>query len=210
MGGVLFVLSSVALVSSGFSTAPTDPASLIAKFPSIRTSVGIAETLDLVAVVLWVILFMSLYWALRETSPSSAIFGSVIGVLGLVGLLAGAATFIAFDPISQLYNAAGATPTTQASLVIAWQATQGVFNETDTVGFTLMSIGFITLGLGMFRAPSFGKVFSGASVVIGLLGLVGIALFSVTATDFALFGILVFVVLPILLGWKAFSLSRRA
>lgn len=208
LGGVVFLLSAVVLASSSFSTAPADPGALIAKFPEIRTTVAVAEVLYLVAAILWAFLFLSLYRSLRETTPAPAIFGSVIGVLGLAMLFAGALTFVAFDPISSLYNAAGATPATQATLVLLWQATQGIFNETDTVGFVAMSLAFVVLGVGMLRTTGSGKGSGGVSVVLGAVGLAGIALFSVTSTTFAIFGIVVFVILPVLLGWKVFRQSR--
>ena len=208
LGGIVFILTIVALVASTFSTAPADPAGLVARYPDIRTTVALAETLDLVAVILWVVLFLALHRSLRAMSPAPALFGSVLGVLGLAMLLVGAITYVAFDPISNLYHAQGATPPAQATLVIAWQATQGVFNETDTVGFLLMSLGFVILGVGMLRVQAFGKTLGWLSIILAAIGVVGISVFSVTSPTFALFGILVFIVLPVVLGWKVYRLSK--
>lgn len=208
LGGVLFIVSAIALVTSSFSTAPADPAGLVMKFPDIRTAVAVAETIDLLAVVSWAFLFVTLYRALRGASHAPALLGSVIGVLGLAMLLVGAITYVAFDPISSLYHAPGVTPAMQASLVNTWEGIQGLFNETDTVGFFLMSVGFIALGLPMRKAPAFGRYLGAATSVLGVAGVVGISLFSVTSASFGIFGVLIFVVLPILLGWKVFRLSR--
>lgn len=208
LGGVLFILSAILLVTSSFSTAPADPAGLVMKFPDIRTVVAVAETFDLLAVLSWAALFVTLYRALRGASPASALFGSAIGVLGLAMLLVGALTYVAFDPISSLYHAPGVTPAIQASLVNTWQAIQGVFNETDTVGFLLVSVGFVILGLSMQKERAFGRYLGTATSVFGAAGVVGISLFSVTSSSFGLFGVLVFVFLPIILGWKIYRLSR--
>jgi hypothetical protein len=89
-----------------------------------------------------------------------------------------------------------------------WQATQGIFNETDTVGFAVFSIGLILLGVAMLRTPAFGKVFGTVSVVIGVAGVLGISFFAVDSSAFAIFGILAFILYPLLFGWKLYSLSR--
>src|SRR5215831_7971339 len=181
LGGIVMIFTIIALVSSTFSTAPADPAAQLAKYPDIRTTFAIAETLYLVAGCLWSILFLTLFQALRRTERASALFGTLLGILGIANLLVGAITYVAFDPISQLYHASGANGVDQRTLVIAWQATQGVFNETDTVGFLLMSVGFIILGLGMLRTPTFGRIFGTMTIVLGLVGAVGISLFPVTS-----------------------------
>ena len=38
-------------------------------------------------------------------------------------------TQVAFDPISNLYHAPGATAADQHTLTLLWQATQGMFNR---------------------------------------------------------------------------------
>ncbi len=207
LGGIVMILTIVALVSSTFSTAPADPAAQMAKYPDIRTTLAVAETLYLVAACLWSVLFLTLYKALRREKAAPALFGTLLGILGVAMLLVGAITYVAFDPISQLYHASGASTADQQTLVLAWQAVQGVFNETDTVGFLLVSVGYVILGLGMLKAPSFGRVFGLLTVIFGLVGAVGISLFSVTSILFAVFGILIFVILPLALGWKSYRLS---
>ena len=153
-------------------------------------------------------LFLALYRALRGSSPAPALFGTGLSFLGLVVYATGGLTVVALAPISNLYHAPGATSVQQATLVLLWQATQGIFNETDTVGFAVFSIGLILLGVAMLRTPAFGKVFGAVSVVIGVAGVLGISFFAVDSSAFAIFGILAFIIYPLLFGWKLYSLSR--
>ncbi|HVH16263.1 MAG TPA: DUF4386 family protein [Candidatus Angelobacter sp.] len=208
LGGLFFILTIIVLLVL-VPPSSSDPAGLVKDFPTVRLGVTLGDSLDFVAVILWVGLFIGLYQALHGTNRPPALFGSILGVLGQVVLAAGALPPVAFAPISDLYHAAGATPQDQATLLLMAQATQGMFNETDTIGFILMTVGFILLGLAMLKTPAFGRVFGGVSVVLGLAGIVGISVFAVNSSSFAIFGILMFIVLPILLGWKIYSLSKR-
>ncbi len=209
LAGILFTLTIVILV--GFAPpTPADPAGPVMRFPDVRTAITIGQSLYLVAVILWVTLFLALYRALRGTSLAPALFGTGLGLLGLVVYAAGSLPVVAFARLSDLYHAPGATPVDKATLVLLWQATQGIFNETDTVGFILMNTGFIVLGVAMLGVPAFGKVFGWVSVVLGVAGVVGISLFAVDSISFAPFGILAFIIFPLLFGWKVYRLSRAA
>jgi len=66
----------------------------------------------------------------------------------------------------------------------------------------------IVLGVAMLKTPTFGKVFGAISVVIGLIGVIGLAVISIDSGAFAIFAILGFIVYPVILGWKVYSLSR--
>jgi hypothetical protein len=162
----------------------------------------------LVALILSVTLFLALYRALRGTSLAPALFGTGLAFLGFAVLAAGALPNVAFAPIADLYHAPGATPGEQTTLIPLWQATQGVFNETDTVGYLLLTTGLIVLGVAMLRAPAFGKGFGWVSVVVGVVGVVGIYVVGLDSLSFAPVVILTNVILPLLLGWKVYSLSR--
>jgi hypothetical protein len=207
LGGIIFILTAFILLGL-VPLAPANPEGLVMRFPDVRAAVTVGESLDLVANILWVPLLLALYRALRGASLAPALFGSGLSLLGLVVLAAGAQPNVAFAPISNLYHAPGANPAEQATLVLLWQATQGIFNELDTIGVLFMTIGFIVLGVAMLRAPTFGKGFGWVSVVFGVAGVVGIFFFPVDSPSFAPFGILVFVIFPLLFGWKIYSLSR--
>src|SRR5881296_20116 len=142
--------------------------------------------------------------------PCARTFRERLGPYGSCIGLCWSSPPVAFSRISDLYHAPGATPVDQATLVLLWQATQGIFNETDTMGFVFMNLGIIVLGLAMLKAPSFGKIFGGVSVVLGVSGLLGISLFAVDSVSFAPFAILAFMFFPLLFGWKVYRLSKAA
>jgi hypothetical protein len=89
-----------------------------------------------------------------------------------------------------------------------WQATQGMFYELDTAAILLLSVGFIVLGVSMSRAPGFGARLGGLSVALGAASLAETCLFGVTSVLAVFLLIPVFIVLPIILGWKVYALSR--
>jgi hypothetical protein len=159
--------------------------------------------------ILWVAHFLALYRALRETSLAPAFFGSVIGIVGLGVLGAGALPHVASVAISELYHAPGATPEDRATLVLLWQATQGIFDALFGAGLLLVPIGFVALGVAMLRSPAFGKGFGGVSVVLGVAGVVAASVLLVDPLSPSAFvGVLSLIIFHLVLGWKIYSLSR--
>jgi len=188
--------------------ASAEPEDLLMNFPDNRAVIYLGESLYLVTLVLSVTLFLALYRALRGTSLAPALFGTGIAFLGFAVLGAGALPNIAFVPIADLYHAPGVTPGEQSALIPLWQATQGIFYETDSVGYLLLMVGLIVLGVGMLQAADFGAGFGGASVVIGVVGVVAVYVVGLGSISFAAVVILTNVIFPILFGWKVYSLSR--
>lgn len=178
------------------------------RYPDIRFATTVAEVAYLVAVISLVPLILAMYRALRGSSLTPALFGSGLSFVGIVVYAAGALPVVALSQISDLYHASGATSSQQATAVLLWQGVQGIFNETDTIGFIFFMIGIIVLGVAMLRTQTFGKVFGALSVVIGFIGVIGTSLFAIDSTIFAIFAILAFLVYPILFGWRVYSLSR--
>jgi hypothetical protein len=80
----------------------------------------------------------------------------------------------------------------------------------DTAVLIFQAIGYITLGTVMLRNPAFGKRFGGITIVLALAGLVGVYPLGIDSILFAPLGLFVFIILPILLGWKVYSLSSAA
>jgi len=208
LGGIIFILVFV-IVIAFVGPDPAEAEGLVMRFPDVRAARTVENSLYLVALILWVAHFLALYRALQGTSLAPALFGSVLGILGLVVLATGALPHVATAPISDLYHAPGATLEDQATLVLLWQATQGIFNELDTVGFLLWTISFIALGVAMLGAPAFGKSFGGVSVVLGLVGVVAASVLLVDPlSPIAVVGVLALIVFHLVLGWRVYSLSR--
>jgi hypothetical protein len=210
LSGILFILTWVVVIAG--PVGMEDPAELegwVTRFPDIRAARIVENGLYLVAVVLGVPLFLALYRALRGTRLAPALFGSVLGVLGLGVFAAGALVHVAQVPLSDLYHASGATPEDQATLALLWQATWGIFDAMLYVGFFVVPIGLIALGVAMLGTPAFGKGFGGLSVVLGVVGVVaGVLQFADPSSMIgagSFFAILIFF---LVLGWKAYSLSR--
>jgi hypothetical protein len=181
----------------------------VMRFPDVKAARIVENSLYLVALILWVIHFLALYRALRETSLAPALFGSALSILGLVVLAAESLHHIWQKPISDLYHASGATLEAQATLVLLWQATHGIFNALLVTGLLLLPIGVIALGVAMFKAPAFGKVFGGLSVVLGVAGVVSASVLVVDAVSpIAVVGVFALVVFHLVLGWKVYRLSR--
>jgi hypothetical protein len=155
LGGIFFIAVFV-IVIVFVGADLTEPEESITKFPDIRAARTVENSLYLVVLVLWVIHFLALYRALRRANPAWALFGSVLGILGLGVLAAGALPHVATLPLSELYHAPGATPEDQATLVLVWQATQGIFDALLITGLCILPIGLIALGVAMLGAPAFG------------------------------------------------------
>jgi hypothetical protein len=210
LGGILFILTWVVILAGPVGMEdPADLVGWVTRFPDIRAARTVENGLYLVALILEVTLFLALYRALRRASLAPALFGSVLGILGLGVFAAGALVHVAQVPLSDLYHAPGATPEDQATLALLWQATWGIFDAMLYVGFFVVPVGLIALGVAMLGAPTFGKGFGGLSVALGAVGLVAAVLQMVDPSSMigalSYFACLIFY---LVLGWKVYSLSR--
>jgi hypothetical protein len=160
VGGILLVAVFV-IVGVFVGPDPAEPEGLVMRFPDVRAAHTVEEVLYLGVLALWAIHFLALYRALRATSLAPALFGSALGIMGLVVLAAGALPQVARTPISDLYHAPGATPEDQATLVLMWQATQGIFDALFGVGLLLVPIGFIALGVAMLGPRPLARALAG-------------------------------------------------
>src|SRR3712207_3516440 len=208
LGGIVFVLVFVVVIVF-VGPEPVEPEGEVMRFPDIRAARTVEDSLYLVVLILWVAHFLALYRALKGTSLAPALFGSVLGIVGLGVLAAGALPHVAQAPISELYHAPGATPEDRATLVLLWQATEGIFDAFFGVGLLLMPIGLIALGVAMLGAPAFSKGSGRVSVVLGAVGVVAATVLLVDPLSPSAFvGILALIVFHLVVGWKAYSLSR--
>jgi hypothetical protein len=77
------------------------------------------------------------------------------------------------------------------------------------VGFIVVPIGLIALGVAMLGTPAFGKGFGGVSMVLGVVGLVAAALNMVDPSSMiAVLSYFAIIIFHLVLGWKVYSLSR--
>jgi magnesium-transporting ATPase (P-type) len=210
LGGILFILTWVVVIAGPAGVEdPADLAEFVTRFPDIRAARIVENGIYLVALILEVTLFLALYRALRRTSLAPALFGSVLGILGLAVLMVSTIPHVAHAPLSDLYHAPGATPVDQATLALLWQATLGIFNAMLYVGFFVVPIGLIALGVAMLGAPAFGKGFGVMSIVLGVVGLVAAVLQMVDPSSLigagSYFACLIFY---FVLGWKVYTLSK--
>ncbi len=212
LGGILLILTWVVILAGPVGMEdPADLAGWVTRFPDIKAARVVENLIYLVALIFEVALFLALYRALRKTNLAPALFGSVLGILGLAIFMVGALPHIAHASLSDLYHIPGATPEDQAALALMWQATWGIFDAILYVGFFVVPIGLITLGVAMLGAPAFGKGFGGLSVVLGVVGLVAAVLQMVDPSSMigagSYFACLIFY---LVLGWKVYSLSRAS
>jgi hypothetical protein len=208
LGGIIFIVVFVVVIAF-VGADPAEPEGEVLRFPEIRAARTVEDGLYLVVLVLWVTHFLALYRALRGMSLAPALFGSVLGIVGLGVLAAGALPHVASIPISDLYHAPGGSPQEHATLVLMWQATEGIFDALFGVGLLLVPIGFIALGVAMLGAPAFGKGFGRVSVVVGAVGVVAASVLLVDPLSPSAFvGVLSLIVFHLILGWRLYSLSR--
>ncbi len=208
LGVILFLVAIVAaMVLVG-----DDPDTLkgwVTRFPDIKAARVVENLSYLLALVLQVPLFLALYRALRKTSLAPALFGSALGILGLVALVVSTTPHVAHARLATLYNAPGTTPADQATIAIMWQALWGMIEVMVYIGFLVIPLGLFLLGIAMFNAPAFGKSFGWLSIVLGAIGFAAAMYQMVDIASMASFGsYLAYIVFYLVLGWKVYSLSR--
>jgi hypothetical protein len=208
MSGSILLILVFGIVAAFVGMDPVGPEESVMRFPDLRAVRTVENSLYLVVLVLWIIHFLALHRALRTTSPAPALFGSVLSILGLVVLAAGALPHIATAPISDLYHAPGATPRDQATLVLLWQATQGIFDALLVTGLVILPMGLIALGAAMLGAPAFGKRMGRTTVALGAVGLAAASALVVDVSPLGVLGVFALIVFHLVLGWKVQKLSR--
>lgn len=125
------------------------------------------NSLYLGVLLLWLIHSLGLYRGLRRTSPTPALFGTALSILGLVVLAAGALPHVATAPLSDLAHAAGTTPQDQATLVLVWRGIHAMFDALLFTGLAIVPLGLIPLGPAMLRAPGYGKPMGRMTIALG-------------------------------------------
>jgi hypothetical protein len=207
-GGLLFILVFAWVIIF----AGPDPAGLaepITRFPEIKAVRTVENGLYLAALVLWVPVYLALYRRLKGIRPAPALVGSALGTLGLGVLAAGAIPHAATSRLSDLYHAAGTTAEDQATLVLVWQGTQGIFDALLLAGLLVMATGIVLLGLAMHADPAFGKRAAWLSMLLGTAALAaGIVVLIDPKSSVAALGIFALIGFHLILGRKVYRLSK--
>ena len=205
VGSIVFVIVFV-IVGIFVGSDPNEPMD----FPGIRVARTFEDGLYLAVMILWIPFFLALYRALRQERLAPALFGSALGIVGLVLLAAGALPHITTLAISDLVHAPGATIDNEAALEL-WKAAYAVFDALLTVGLILATIGVICLGAAMIKNPKFGKRIGWTSVALGVAGVVAssVSLWNPDspAPVVAMAGLIIFGAVS---GWKTYRVSRLA
>jgi len=208
LGGIIFILVMI-FVAVAVGSDPNDLKDVVARFPDIHMLRVIENGVYLVGLLLEILLFLAIFYALRKDSLAPALFGSALGIVGLVSMAISATPHVAHYPLSEIFQAAGATAEAQEAIAIMWQGTWGVFNAPLYVGFFVVPLGLILLGVAMFGASNFGKGLGWMSVVIGVLALVA-AIFQMIdpAGDIGALSYLAPIIFYFVLGIKIYRLSK--
>lgn len=216
-GGLAGILGSIVMIvvfaiAAVFVGPDVIGEGLIERFPDIQAARTAENGLWLAVLVLWMVHLLALYHALRATNLAAALFGSVLGVIGLAILAAAALPHIATLPISDLYHAPGATTQDQAALVAVWTAIESISGRQLGAGLLTLTPGYILLGIGMLDAPRFGKSLGGLTLALGGLGLVAALVFMISPPLSPVAGVAVvaLTVFHAVLGWKVVTLARTS
>jgi hypothetical protein len=205
VGGIVLVIVFV-IVAVFVGSDPNEPMG----FPGIRVARTFEDGLYLAVMILWIPLFLALYRALRKERLAPALFGSALGIVGLVVLAAGALPHITTLAVSDLVQASGSTINNEAALEL-WKAAYAVFNALLTAGLILATIGVICLGAAMIKNPKFGKGIGWTSVVLGVAGAIAASVQlwnpDSPAPMVAMVGLILFGAVS---GLKTYRLSRLA
>jgi hypothetical protein len=211
IGGSVLFLAVFAIVGIFAGPEPAGPAGPISRFPDIRVARTVENGLYLAVLALWVPLALALFHSLRRTAPAAALFGSALNIFGLAVLAAGAIPHAVTSRLSDLYHADGATPHEQETLVLLWQANQGMFDALLLVGLLVMPVGVILFSVAMRRDPAFGKVAGNISMALGVIGLAAAMVMLVDPLSaVAAFGVFALIGFHLVAGWKTYRLSTTA
>lgn len=212
-GGRAGILGSILMlvtfgVVGAFVGMDITPEQSLMTFPEIRTARTVENTLYLAALLLWVIHSLGLYRALRRTSPTPALVGAVLSIVGLTMLIAGALPHVATAPLSDLYHAADATPQDQATLLLVWHGIYAMLVDTFlATGLLIVPMGLIAFGTAMFGAPDFDARLGRTTVGLGLAGLAAAATLLAQSSAIAAVGVFALIGFHLILGRKGITLA---
>lgn len=213
-GGLAGVLGSVlmiavfVIVGVFVGEAATKPSEALIRFPDIQAARTAENGLYLAVLALWGIHLLGLFRATR-TSLAPAVVGGALGLVGLTVMAAGALPHVATLPISALYTAPGATPGDQATLLLIWQAAQGIFDAMLFAGLALLPVSLVAFGVAMRGSPAFSQRVGGITIALGLIGFAAATLVLIDpASPVPAVGLFALIAFHLVVGWKMYALSR--
>lgn len=203
--GSLLVLAAFALVGALGLPDPSNAESLL-RFPDIHSARAAENLLYLAGVVLWAVHYDLLHRLMRATAPVLSAAARTVGFLGVAVLAAGALLNVATEPMSQTYQQAADAD--RASVVLAWQAAQGVFDAMLVTGGLLLAAAVTLFGFVLRRdlAPALGW----GAVAVGTAGTAGAVVAAATPPSaLVAVGILGALAFHLIAGIHWLLLSRR-
>ena len=209
-GGISGILAFFAWIISLPVYGKVDPfiAGGLLNFPYGQRLLTISTLLCMSTAFFSMWLFITLFRVLSRTSSNLALYGTVSCIIGLVGIaLQDASTYFAFVPLSRLYHSSTALPQTQAIVTILWDTTQGITYTFTFVGSLFLMVGFIVLGLAMKDAPEFGPQYGCTTIIIGVVGCLGVS-FSLVVFETIGTMFLADLIFLLLIGRKLYVLSH--
>ena len=115
---------------------------------------------------------------------------------------------VATAPLSDLYQAPGATPQDQTTLVLLWHGIEAVFDALLFTGLVILPLGLFGLAVAMRGAPEYGRRMATSTVALGVAGLAAAGAVLVGVPDMAAVGVFALIGFHLTLGWKTLKLAR--
>ena len=203
--GSLLVLAAFALVGALGLPDPSNAESLL-RFPDIQQARAAENLLYLAGVVLWAVHYDLLHRLLRVTAPVLSAAARTVGFLGVAALAAGALLNVATAAMSQTYRQAAEAD--RASVVLAWQAAQGVLDAMLVTGALLLPVA-VTM-FGWVLRHDLGPVLAWGTVAVGTAGIAAVAVAAARPPSaLVAVGILGPLAFHLIAGIRSLRLSRR-
>lgn len=215
-GGLSGILGSILLILVMVFVAVfigmDDPETLdewVERFPDIHMSRVIENFVYLAGLLFQIPLFLALFWALRKESLAPALFGGALGIVGLVPMIASATPHVAHVPLAEIYHAGEVSMEAREAITVMWQGTWGLFNAPLYIGFVVVPVGILLLGIGMFGSSAFGRGLKWLSIVMGGAGLIaGVLQMIDPASPAGIVSYLVLIIFGFVAGGKVRRLSK--
>lgn len=158
-------------VVAAFVGMDITPEQSLTRFPDIRAARTVENSLYLVVLLLWVVHSLGLYRALRRTSPTPALVGTVLSVLGPRRARGRSAPAHRDRPALRPVPRSRGDPQDQTTLVLLWHGIAAMFDALLFAGLVILPLGLIALGTAMLGAPGYGTRIGRTTVALGVTGL---------------------------------------